>query len=417
MGCMIISPGERGGVITAPASKSHAHRLLICAALSHKPVSIFCNAVSQDIAATANCLNALCADITLENGVINIVPTAKKTETAELYCGESGSTLRFLLPVCGALGKTAVFHTEGRLSERPLAPLDTVLREHGMTIERRGTDILCSGRLRGGRFEIAGGVSSQFISGLLFALPLLGEDSLLCITGKTESRPYITMTERVIAQAGIRFEYRRDQYLLFGNQRYGMSGGYTVEGDWSNAAPLLCMGALSESGVTVEGLSLSSAQGDKAICDILRRFGAEVQLSGHSVFVRRREKLPIEFDAADTPDLVPVVAALATAAEGETHIVNAERLRLKESDRLQTTEELINALGGHAEAGRDTLTVFGTGQLRGDRAVHCKDHRIAMAAAVAANISASPVTVADPDCVNKSYPKFWEDLQRITLHL
>ena len=340
---------------------------------------------------------------------MRVEPCAKPTSGAKaLHCGESGSTLRFLIPVCGALGESVVFKMEGRLSERPLSPLDEVLTAHGMTLERIGTELHCAGRLTGGEFEIAGNVSSQFISGLLFALPLLNSDSTLTVTGKLESSAYIAMTENALRQSGIKFTKNDNVYTIPGRQRYHLSEACTVEGDLSNAAFFLCMGALSDEGVTVQNIPEHTSQGDKRIIDILRLFGADVAVSGDSVTVKKGRLTACTVDAAEIPDLVPVVSTVAAAAEGDTHIINAARVRLKESDRLMTTATLLRSLGASVEELPDGLIIHGGRPLHGGTIDSFNDHRIAMSAAVAACICTDPVTVTGCECVNKSFPRFWE---------
>lgn len=406
-----LSFGPRHGTVAAPASKSHAHRLLICGGLGKTPVTIDCADISKDIAATAQCLEALCADVTVADGKLHIVPAAKAGRKA-LFCGESGSTLRFLLPVCGALGEEVVFHREGRLPDRPLAPLDAVLRAHGMTITSQGSDLHCSGQLQSGLYEIPGDVSSQYISGLLFALPLLKGDSIIRITGKIESAAYITMTEQALQQAGIRFVKTENEYTVFGSQQYALPAEAAVEGDYSNAAFFLCMGALSNEGIRVTNMPHETRQGDRAVVDILRRFGAEVTVADDEIFVRGGHLHGCEIDAAPIPDLIPALSVVAAAAEGETHIINAGRLRLKESDRLATTAEMLTALGGKVTELPDGLVIKG-GTLQGGRVDSHNDHRIAMSAAVAACVCRDSVTVQDPACTDKSFPRFWDIFTRL----
>ncbi|CCX70814.1 3-phosphoshikimate 1-carboxyvinyltransferase [Firmicutes bacterium CAG:555] len=295
-----LKNGQRCGMTSAPSSKSHAQRLLICAGLGASGVTLDCGDISKDIAAAASCVQTLCADVTeLHEGVLRVEPCAKPSKGVKvLHCGESGSTLRFLIPVCGALGESVVFKMEGRLSERPLSPLDEVLTEHGMTLERIGTELHCSGKLTGGEFEIAGNVSSQFISGLLFALPLLDTDSTLTVTGKLESSAYIAMTENALRQSGIEFAKNDNVYAIPGNQRYRLNEACTVEGDLSNAAFFLCMGALSDKGVTVKNIPEHTSQGDKKIIDILRSFGADVAVNGDSVAVKKGRLTACTVDAS-----------------------------------------------------------------------------------------------------------------------
>ena len=272
-----ITPGARTGCVRIPASKSQAHRLLICAALGEEKTEVVCDGISADIAATAKCLSALGAKIEeMETGFL-VSPIKKVPEGhCDLYCGESGSTLRFLLPIVGALGAQAVFHREGRLSQRPRAPLDSVLKEHGMTLREDGDLLYCSGQLIGGNYTIAGNVSSQYISGLLMALPLLIRDSLLMVSGPLKSAAYVAMTEEALPLSKLTIPKRGAMWAIPGQQRCHLPKHTVVEGDWSNTAFFLCMGALAKEGVTVEGLNLQSSQGDRGVLDVLRRFGAEV---------------------------------------------------------------------------------------------------------------------------------------------
>ena len=406
-----LVPGARSGVVRAPSSKSQAHRLLICAALGEKGCTVNCGEKSKDIIATAKCLQALCTDVReLFTGIYHIAP-CKKADGAILPCGESGSTLRFLIPICGALGKSAVFKMEGRLPERPLAPFDELLRNHGMCIEKEGDELHVSGKLQSGIFEIAGNVSSQFISGLLFALPLLAGDSIIRVTGKTESGAYIGMTENAIAKAGIRFEKADNEYTVFGNQKYNLPDS-SAEGDYSNGAFFLCMGALSDKGITVRNLPDNSLQGDKKIADILKCFGANISIGKNEITAKKDSLHGIEIDASEIPDLVPVLSVLACAAEGETKIYNAARLRIKESDRLCSTAALIKNLGGNVVERPDGLIIRGSG-LSGGKVDSFNDHRIAMSAAVAACMCTADVTITNPECTQKSFPLFWESFDQL----
>ena len=416
----ILLPGERSGNVRIPSSKSASHRVLICAALGSRPVTVQLNGLSQDILATAGCLRALGAGIEQSGSELSVRPLAEEADPREvvLHAGESGSTLRFLLPLAGALGRDVVFEMEGRLSRRPLAPLDTVLRDHGMHIERNGGRLRCSGQLRSGDYALTGNVSSQYFSGLLMALPLLESRSMLSVRGRLESADYVRITERILELSGVSLEIQPGPiWSIPGGQRPQLPKTVRVEGDWSSAAFFLCMGALSDVGVRVDGLRRNSAHGDRAILDLLRSFGAEVIIRSEkedseetdSVTVRRGECRPLQIDASGIPDLVPVLAVLSCAAEGCTEITNAARLRLKESDRLQTTAELIRSLGGTVLEHADGLTVSGTGKLAGGIANAHNDHRIAMSAAVAACLCDSPVELADAGCVRKSYPAFWTD--------
>ena len=404
-----VAPGPRAGVIQIPASKSQAHRMLICAALSREPSRLILDGFSADIEATMQCLEALGARCEETANGLSVTPVGVCPAQARLDVGESGSTLRFLLPVLGALGVQAEIRMHGRLPERPLSPLWEVLEAHGMRLQQDGTILHTDGQLIAGDYSLPGNVSSQFISGLLFALPLLGGNSTLTVTGALQSARYVSMTEQALAEAGILTKKDGPVWQIGGGQRYASPAVQTVEGDWSNAAFFLCMGALSATGVTVTGLNSTSLQADRAITEILVRFGAELTVSEDAVTVRRGVLHGITLDAGPIPDLVPVVSCLAALCDGETRVKNAARLRLKESDRLQTTAALLSALGGSVRELPDGLIISGRGRLSGGTADACGDHRIAMSAAMAACGCEGPVTVSGSECVAKSYPAFWED--------
>ena len=410
----MISPGARTGRVHIPASKSQAHRLLICAALGEETCEIVCDGISADIAATAKCLNALGAKVERTETGFLVSPIQKVPEgCCELLCGESGSTLRFLLPVVGALGAQAAFHREGRLPQRPLAPLDGVLTAHGMTLSEDGDLLLCSGQLQAGNYEIAGNVSSQYISGLLMALPRLTGESTLTVTGTLESAAYIAMTEDALRLSGVEFLKKGASYAIPGGQRFRLPLRTVVEGDWSNAAFFLCMGALAKGGVRVEKLNLKSSQGDRGVLDVLRRFGAEVTEHGDVVTVKRGALHGVTIDASPIPDLIPVLSVVASVAAGETRVENASRLRLKESDRLKSTANLLRALGGQVEEKEDGLVITGVPALHGGAVETQNDHRLAMSAATAACAATGEITVDNDGCVAKSYPRFWEDFSSL----
>ena len=411
----LVAPGPRSGSVKIPASKSQAHRLLICAALGTGETELLCDGVSRDIAATIACLNALGAAICTQGERLRVRPIRAVPEgECLLPCGESGSTLRFLLPVVGALGAKAVFRREGRLPERPLSPLDTQLASHGMTITADGALLRCGGQLTAGDYALPGNVSSQYISGLLLALPRLPGKSRLTVTGPLESAAYVTMTEEAQRLAGITISKHNMVYVIEGQQRGSLPPVLPVEGDWSNAAFFLVMGALSPNGVCVRGMDLGSAQGDRAVLDILRAFGALVEEREDGILVRRAALRGVTIDAAPIPDLIPVLSVLAAAAEGETRIENAGRLRLKESDRLASTTAMLRALGAEIEERPAGLVIRGKSRLAGGMAQSAGDHRIAMAAAAAASVCEGPVTICGAECVAKSYPRFWEDLEQLS---
>ena len=408
-----IQPGPRQGRVRIPASKSQAHRLLLCAALGEGETELLCGGLSADIRATMDCLRALGAGIWQEGERLRVKPIRTAPRSCALPCGESGSTLRFLLPQAGALGTEAVFHRKGRLPQRPLRPLDEELRSHGMKLREEGEALYASGKLTAGDYTLPGNVSSQFISGLLMALPQLPGDSRLTVTGELESAGYVAMTEDTLAESGIRWQRTGQVWSIPGGQRFRPPRLCQVEGDWSNAAFFLCAGALSRRGVTVEGLSLRSSQGDQAVLRLLRRFGAEVTEREGAVTVRSGMLHGITVDAGPIPDLIPTLSVVAAASVGDSRIENARRLRDKESDRLEGTAALIRDLGGSARVEGDTLIIHGRGGLRGGNASVLGDHRLAMAAAIAACACRESVTVDDSRCVEKSYPRFWEDFRQL----
>ncbi|MBR3561459.1 MAG: 3-phosphoshikimate 1-carboxyvinyltransferase [Oscillospiraceae bacterium] len=410
---MNITPGQRRGTVTAPASKSHAQRLLLAAALGRAPVTLRCRGLSRDIAAMIDCLRSLGAEIAIDGDALRVTPIAQAPRgTVDLPCAESGATLRFLLPVAGALGVSAVFRPTGR--KRPIAPLTEVLRAHGMEITAEDGTITCKGKLLAGDYTIGAETSSQYITGLLYALPLLRGESTLTLTGEVVSAPYLALTEQVLRGAGIRFERSGDRYTVPGGQGFAQ-GDAVVEGDWSGAAAFLCMGALSRDGVRVCGLNMGSLQSDRAIVERLLRFGAGVELTGDGVTVRRGSLLGGRIDVSQTPDLLPVLAAVAATAAGETCFTGAMRLRDKESDRLQTTAAMLTALGADAEETADALTVRGKGRLRGGTVDAANDHRVAMAAAVAACVCQQEIIINGAACIEKSYPAFWEDFACLSM--
>ena len=388
----VIQPSALSGTVPAIASKSQAHRLLICAALADRPTTVACPTLSADITATADCLRALGADISYDNGVFSVRPIVSLPDHPALDCGESGSTLRFLLPVVCALGAKATIKMHGRLPQRPLSPLWEELERHGAILTRPTEDtIAVAGRLTPGDYTIAANVSSQFISGLLFSLPLLEEDSTIALTGKLESAAYVTMTVRALALFGVDCPMEENAFAVPGGRRFVSPGTARVEGDWSNAAFWVAADHICGGTLTVTGLDTDSPQGDRAVVALASRIAA-----GNAVI-----------DCQDVPDLVPVLSVLAAVSPGVTRFENAGRLRIKESDRLATTAGLIRALGGRAEELPEGLIVTGLDHLSGGTVDSANDHRIAMSAAVAALKCDGPVILHGAQAVNKSYPAFW----------
>ena len=398
------------GKIKAITSKSVAHRLLICSAFADSPTRILCEETNKDIEATAACLDALGANIQRNAPYYDVIPVSPEniTRGATLPCGESGSTLRFLLPIAAALGADCSFLLEGRLADRPLSPLREELESHGVSISGKNP-LTVSGKLCGREFSIDGSVSSQFVSGLLFALTLMKNEATLTVTGKIESAPYIDITCYALSLFGAPVQKNENKFTVGARASLTSPSYLEAEGDWSNAAFPLALGVLGGE-VEVCGLNPDSAQGDKRIIDILLRFGADISVSDNGSYIARRSNLKgIDIDASQIPDLVPVLATVASVAEGRTRIYGASRLRLKESDRLFTVSDMLRRLGAKIEENDDGLTVEGVRALRGGSVSSYNDHRIAMSAAVAASVCESSVEIDGAEAVNKSYPTFWED--------
>ena len=407
---IVIEPSPLKGEITAIPSKSVAHRMLICAALADGPTTLRIPKTSDDIDATADCLRALGAAITVNNEDYIVEPIAQIENIPLLDCGESGSTLRFLLPVAAAAADRCRFDGHGRLPERPLSDLTDAMKEHGVSFDGEKLPFTIGGRLRGGIYRLPGNVSSQYITGLLLALPLCEEDSVIELTTALESASYIDITLSVLKTFGITVHCERNRYIIPGKQVFRSPGTLPVEGDWSNAAFFLTAAALNND-ITMTGLNPNSAQGDRKIIALLEQLGAVTQKDNGRLTLRSDELKGCTIDIQDTPDLLPVLSVAAAFAQGKTTFINAARLRLKESDRLASSAAMIENLGGRAEVGEDELTVYGTG-LIGGTVDSCNDHRIAMSAAVAATRCSKPVTILNAEAVKKSYPGFYNDYNK-----
>lgn len=403
-----ISPGPLHGEVPAIPSKSHAHRVLICASLADAPCQIQWTRTNDDMEATLACLEALGAKVDRQGDLLTIHPIANARSPVDLDVQESGTTLRLLLPVVAGLGVQAVFHAGGRLPDRPLTDLVQALRQRGATIGSIWP-LSVQGPVSPGRFEIPGNVSSQYLSGLLLAAPLLGGDVTIHLTSPLESRPYVDLTLAVMANFGIQVDNLETGFHIPQGQNYqSPQGPIVIEGDWSQAAFFLVAGAFAGP-VTVTGLTSDSLQGDKAILDALRAFGAQVEAGPNQVTISQGGRAPLHVSMEAIPDLLPILSILGAASEGDSLFDKALRLRYKESDRLTSSQAMIRSLGGQAQCREDALEVFGQGQLQGGLVQAYQDHRIVMAAAIAAGICQEPVTIDGAQAVNKSYPDFFHD--------
>ena len=378
-----LTPAELAGTVTPPPSKSQAHRALIAAYLANSVEQLDHLADSQDIQATRRCMEALLAP---GEGI------------PRLDCGESGSTLRFLIPLALALGGGGAFTGRGRLMERPQGPYFTLFDQKGIAYEQKDGVLTVRGRLTPGTYALPGDVSSQFVTGLLYALPLLAGDSEIVLTSPLESRGYVDMTVDVLRRFGVEVGERGSGFAVPGGQRF-RSCPMTIEADWSQAAFWFAAMSLGHL-VDVAGLDDRSVQGDRVIGDL---------------FVRLQWREDMNLDVSGCPDLAPPLAAMAALRAGRTtRLVNAARLRIKESDRLASVTQVLNALGADVTEGPDSLEIQGKETLSGGVTVDSfNDHRIAMMAAIAATRCGKPVTVLGAECVAKSYPNFWDDYEAL----
>ncbi len=397
-----ILPSTLRGRVDVPVSKSAAHRALICSALAGDEISLpRGETVSNDLAATQKALAAL-------------LPA--HGAPVMLDCRESGSTLRFLIPIAAALGTEATFTGRGRLPERPLSVYLGCLPRHGVFCRTEGgLPLTVRGKLQPGRYEVPGSVSSQFVTGLLLALPLLDGDSSIRLTSPLESAAYADMTVQILRSFGVRAEKTAEGWNVPGNQHYLPNPAYQIERDWSQAAFFLAAGMLGGP-VELGGLSPGFSQGDRKAEELFRRLGAKIEWNRGLLSVeagRIPETIP-EIDASQIPDLVPILAAAAALIPGRrTVISHAARLRLKESDRLSAMAQGLNRLGGRVHERPDGLEIFGVDHLRGGKADGCNDHRVVMALSVAALKSAGETVLTDAQSVRKSYPDFFLDYNRL----
>ena len=385
---VIITPKKLSGKIKAISSKSVAHRMFICASVADGESEIEVDSLSRDIEVTISALEAMGAEIKRKGSVFYVTPIKDKNDCV-VDCCDSGSTLRFLVPLGAALGKKCVFTGKGRLPQRPMGTLLSVLNENGVKTNS-SFPIEIEGQLEKGNFEIDGGVSSQFITGLLMALNRIGGGEIK-VKGKTESKSYIDITLSVMKKFGVNVTEKESSYIV-PDEKFS-AGKFVVEGDWSNAAFFLA------SGVEVENLDLDSKQGDKKFKDILPLLESDEE----EIFI----------DVSDIPDLVPIIAVKASVRKGKTNIINAERLKLKESDRIVSTVSMINDLGGQAEGDDKSITVFGKEKLKGGEVSSFNDHRIAMATAIASQYCEEKVIIRDAEAVEKSYPDFYEHFRQL----
>jgi 3-phosphoshikimate 1-carboxyvinyltransferase len=412
-----IQRGSAGAAaIRIPASKSISHRALIAAALADGDSSLNHVVRNADTEATMRVLRHLGAEIIEnEDGTVLVrgVHGIGQYDGEVADCGESGSTLRFLIPLFSLTGQEVSFTGHGRLMERPLSVYEQMFRARGLSWKQENGILRIQGALMAGSYQIEGDVSSQFISGLLFALPLLTGDSVLEILPPYESRSYVTLSEDVLADAGIMVQDAGSRILIPGGQSYRPLQ-MSVDGDDSQAAFFLAYACMARRPLQVLGMRHDSRQGDHAIIEILSRMGAAVQPVEGGYEIAGASLHGAEIDLQDCPDLGPVLFALATQAEGQTIFRNAGRLRIKESDRIACMEEELRSLSCEIRSDRDTVFVEGPTSIQSGKTLSGhNDHRIVMALSVLAAAADGPTVIAGAEAVNKSYPEFFEDLKQI----
>lgn len=389
-----ITPSKLGGSLAMPSSKSISHRALICAALCDGTSVIRNSLDCDDTEATINALTALGAKITVNGSEITVRGIGNAPQNADIDCKESGSTLRFIMPIAAALGVNASFSGKGKLPSRPITEYFTELSKNGIIFTAKEMPYKIEGRLTGGEYRIAGNISSQFITGLLFSLPMLENDSRIVITSPLQSKPYVDITISCLEAFGINIEETDYGYFVRGRQRYKATD-YSVEADFSNAAFFLVANALGND-VALENLNTRSVQGDAEIMNIVNRYDGKA----------------FDTDASQIPDLVPVLTVLASLSVGTSTIFNAGRLRIKECDRLAAITDVLTTLGAKIHEYSDKLVIDGVEMLHGGVCNSYNDHRIPMSIAVAATRATEPIIIKNAECVSKSYPQFWEDYKK-----
>ncbi|MBR3761068.1 MAG: 3-phosphoshikimate 1-carboxyvinyltransferase [Ruminococcus sp.] len=390
-----ITPSHLSGTVEIPASKSCTHRALICAALAQGKSVITGVSMSKDIEATIGAMTALGADFIIDGSTVTVTGISSVPETADIDCNESGSTLRFIIPVAAALGTEAIFRGRGRLPQRPIDIFKRELSRNGTVFHSQEMPYIIGGNLKGGRYEIEGNVSSQFVTGLIFALPLLDEDSEIVLTSRLESRPYVDITIDILRRFGICITETENSFLIKGGQKY-TPHDEKIEGDFSQAA-FFCVANALGADITLENLSENSVQGDRKITEIVNEVCSDGKIGSFKA------------DCSDIPDLVPILTVLGAFGSEDSVIYNAERLKIKESDRLETSAALINSLGGNVEITDDGLIIHPVSAMHGGTVESFGDHRIVMAAAVAASAVDGEVLIRGAEAAEKSYPEFFKD--------
>lgn len=416
MSQMVIESAQLGGAVSAPPSKSLSHRIMIAAALSHGQSIIEGIKESVDIRATKTCLETLGADIAFSESQMTIhgMGRPRTLKDTTMFCEESGSTLRFMIPITALTGQFACFEGKGKLKTRPIDPYFDVFDQSKIEYTYDGgLPLKIKGVLQPGDYSLPGHISSQFVTGLLMALPLLDEDSTIKMTTKLESRDYVDLTIDVMEMFGVHVE--NDNYELFkikGAQAYE-ARSIRVEGDYSQMAFWAVAGILGSKPIRIENTCEKTRQGDSKIFEILEDMGGHIERKANSIIVHPSQTKNIKINVSEIPDLVPILAVLGSLSEGTMHIYGGERVRLKESDRLKAIASELNKIGGQVEETPDGLYVNGVESLKEGHVDGWNDHRIVMAMAIAATRCSGKLSIDGWEAINKSYPEFFKDYQNL----
>lgn len=424
MGDYRVYPKRINGEVKIPPSKSMAHRAVICAALSDGLCKVRNIDYSDDIIATIEAMKALGAVITKKDEYLEVIGIKSSDNKINnsisseriIDCNESGSTLRFLVPIASLFEGVNRFVGRGNLGKRPLDTYYKIFDDQKIKYSYKEgiLDLKTEGKLKSGEFKVKGNISSQFITGLLFTLPLLDGDSKITITTEMESKGYVDLTLSAIKDFGVEIiNNNYEEFIIKGNQTYN-SRDYRVEGDYSQAAFFLCADAISNE-VVVNDLKLDSLQGDKEVIDILERMGVKIENKDNGIIGMANSQLNSTIiDGSQCPDIIPVVSLVAALGKGTTEVINAGRLRIKECDRLAAVASELNKLGAKITEKEDGLIIEGVSKLKGGCSVWShKDHRIAMTLAIASTVCEEPIVIRDYECVSKSYPEFWNDFKNV----
>ena len=409
-----LFPCSFDGSVKAPPSKSLSHRALICAALANGESRITNFVYSEDTLATIGALENLGVKFEKKENEV-IVQGIKKIrlKSKDVYCNESGSTIRFLIPLFSLTNKEVHFVGEPGLMRRPQSIYEEIFKDDGNTFMQDEEKIVVNGSIKARVYFVKGDVSSQFFSGLMFALPLLKEDSVIVVDGDLESKSYIDLTIDTLDHFGIEIKETENGYFIEGGQTYN-TNDYKVEGDYSQAAFHLVAGIIGGA-VKVTDIPHDSSQGDMAIIDIIQAMKGKVIFAENGYTTVKSKTIGRTIDIKNCPDLGPIVSLLASVSKGTTRIINAHRLRIKESDRIESTVTTLKQLGANIDTEQDDIIIKGKKSLDGEGGIFdsYNDHRIAMMLGIASSRCEVPITINNADCINKSYPHFFEDLKSI----